>query len=156
MSIVLDQLRNRGIRFERMPHAKTFTSLEEAEALGVRADDVLKTVVLDVSDGHAVVVVPGDRRLDMALVEKAVGDRKTHLATEEELRRDFPDVELGAFPPLGSAYGIPTYVDPEVFAHETVIFAAGSESESLKARSTELFRNEPVVVTPLARENGDW
>ena len=156
MSIVLDQLRNRGIRFERLPHAKTFTSLEEAEALGVRADGVLKTVVLDVSEGHAVVVVPGDRRLDMGLVVKAVGDKKTHLATEEELRRDFPDVELGAFPPLGSAYGIPTYVDPEVFAHETVIFAAGSESESLKARSTELFRNEPVVVTPLARENGDW
>lgn len=156
MSLLLDQLQNRGVRFERLPHAKTFSSLEEAEALGVRPDDVLKTVVLDITEGHAVVVVPGDRRLDMGLVEKAVGDKKVHLATEEELRRDFPDVELGAFPPLGSAFGMPTYVDPEVFAHDTVVFAAGSESESLKARPTELFRNEPVVVTPLARDGHDW
>ena len=59
MSLLLDQLQNRGVRFERLPHAKTFSSLEEAEALGVRPDDVLKTVVLDFSNGHAKQQVPG-------------------------------------------------------------------------------------------------
>jgi Ala-tRNA(Pro) deacylase len=150
MSVVTEVLERRGVPFEAIHHAKTFTSLEEAEAIGVDADDVLKTVILDTAEGHAVVVVPGSHRLDMLLVEQALGDRTTHLATEDELRRDFPEFELGAFPPLGSAAGIPTYVDPEVFAHDRVVFAAGSESESLRARSTELFREEPVVVTPLS------
>lgn len=152
MSAITQQLERRGVGFERIPHAKTFTSLEEAEALGIDADDVLKTVVLDTTEGHALVVVPGGHRLDMDLVEKAVGEKKVHLASEEELRQDFPEIELGAFPPLGSTFGVPTYVDPEVFGHDTVVFATGSKSESVKAHPTDVFRDEPVIVTPLTRE----
>lgn len=151
MSVLIEELQHRGIGFRRMPHAKTFTSLEEAEALGIDADSVLKSVVLDTEFGHALAVIPGSRRLDMHLVERAVGDREAHLATEDELRRDFPEVQLGAFPPLGSALGVPTFVDPEVFGHDTVVFATGDQAESASARSTELFKDEPVVVTPLIR-----
>jgi len=49
-----------------------------------------------------------------------------------------------------------TFVGPEVFAHKSVVFAAGRESESLRADSTELFRNRPMVVTPSARDGYDW
>jgi len=152
MSVLMEALERRGVGFKEMPHAKTFTSLEEAEALGIPADSVLKSVVLDTEFGHALAVIPGSRRLDMHLVERAVGDREAHLATEEELRRDFPEVQLGAFPPLGSTLGVPTFVDPEVFGHDTVVCATGDQAESVSARSTELFRDEPVVVTPLVRD----
>ena len=76
--------------------------------------------------------VPATCRLDMHLVQAAVGDRHVRLATEEELRRDFPGIELGALPPLGSLLGAPLYVDQEVLQHETVVFAAGSQTESVQ------------------------
>lgn len=154
MSLVTEQLQRRGAAFITIPHAKTFTSLEEAEAIGVHADEVLKTVVLDTVHGHALAVIPGDRRLDMHLVEDAVGDPHAHLASESELRADFPDIELGAFPPMSSVVGAPLYVDPEVLDHETVLFAAGKETESVRMRTDDLFRGEVVTVAPLTR-NGD-
>jgi prolyl-tRNA editing enzyme YbaK/EbsC (Cys-tRNA(Pro) deacylase) len=52
-------------------------------------------------------------------------------------------------PPLGSLHGAPTYVDPEVMRHDTVMFAAGTQTESLKVRTED--RNEPVAVAPLTR-----
>lgn len=152
MSLVTEHLQRRGAAFIAIPHAKTFTSLEEAEAIGVHADEVLKTVVLDTEHGHALAVIPGSRRLDLHLVEEAVGDPHAHLASEAELRVDFPEIELGAMPPMGSVVGAPMFVDPEVMDHETVLFAAGKETESVRMRTDDLFRGEVMTVAPLVRD----
>ena len=134
-----------------IPHEQTYTSIDEARALGISADEVLKTVVLGTASGHALAVIPGSRRLDIRAVEKAISDKHVRLAAEQEIESDFPDYELGAMPPLGSLHGAPTYVDPEVIGHETVVFAAGTQTESVKVRTEDLFRDEPVTIVPLTR-----
>ena len=55
---------------------------------------------------------------------------------------------------MSSVVGAPLYVDPEVLDHETVLFAAGKETESVRMRTDDLFRGEVVTVAPLTR-NGD-
>ena len=69
----------------------------------------------------------------------------------EELVADFPEMELGALPPLGSLLGAPILVDPEVMANETVVVAAGSQTESVRARVDDLFRDEDVRVVEISR-----
>jgi hypothetical protein len=91
MTSVEEHLRARGVAFEPVSHEPADTSIDEARALGVPADEVVKTVVLDTESGHALAVIPASRRLDMRLVRAAVGDRHAGLASEEELERDFPD-----------------------------------------------------------------
>lgn len=151
VSHVTEHLQRRGVPFEVIPHGQAFTSLGEAQALGIAAGEVVKTVVVHAVSGPVLVAVPGDHRLDMPLVRTAVGDHHARLATEEELARDFPDFELGALPPLGSLLRAKVYVDPEVMDHDTVVFAAGSQTESVKIRTEDLFRDEPVTVAPLSR-----
>ncbi len=151
MATVSEYLERRGIPFEPLSHERTYTSIDEARALGISADEVLKPVVLDTESGHVLAVVPASRRLDMKLVREALGDRQARLATEDELERDFPGYELGALPPLGSLLEIPTYLDPEVLAHETVVFGAGTQRESVKVRTEELFRDEPITTAPLSQ-----
>ena len=151
MSLVSEHLQRWGKAFEVINHPQCYTSAEEARALGVDAGDVVKTVAVRAASGYALVAVPASRRLDMHLVRQAVGDNHARLATEDELRRDFPDYELGALPPLGSLLGLPLYLDPEVLEHDAVVFAAGSQTESVKLRATELADHERATVTPLAR-----
>lgn len=151
MASVTDLLGKRGVPFESIPHETTYTSIEEARALGIAADEVVKAVVLVTSAGRALAVVPASRRLDMRLVHDALGDKRARLATEEELERDFPEVELGAMPPLGSLIGARTLVDPEVLQHDEVVFAAGKRTESVKVRTADLLRDEPHTVAPLTR-----
>jgi Ala-tRNA(Pro) deacylase len=151
MSFVTDYLAQRGVAFEVAGHSRAVTSIGEARALGITADEVVKTVVLTTGQGPALVIVPASRRLDMRLARDAVGDPGARLATEGELQQAFTECELGALPPLGSLLGVAAYVDPEILEHDTVVFAAGTQTESVKARSADLFRGEQVTVTPLVQ-----
>lgn len=151
MSAVQEHLQGRGVAFEPVPHAQAYTSIEEARAIGIDADEVLKTIAVKTASGYALLVVPGSRRLNMNLARKALGDNHARFATEEELERDFPQFELGGLPPLGSLVGLPVYVDPEVLEHETVLFAAGTQTESVKVRARDVFEGEGVTVVTLAR-----
>jgi Ala-tRNA(Pro) deacylase len=153
MSLVTDYLTERGVGFEVLPHRRAFTSLQEAREVGVAADEVLKTVALWTGGRYVLGVVPASRRLDLRLVREALEDSATRLATEAELVADFPGYELGALPPLGSLLGVPLLVDPEVLGHQTVLFAAGTETESIRVRAGELFRDEPLTLRQLTRWN---
>jgi Aminoacyl-tRNA editing domain len=66
--------------------------------------------------------------------------------TRLSARTDFPGIELGALPPLGSLLGAPLYVDQEVLQHETVVFAAGSQTESVQIRTADLLQHEQVTT----------
>jgi Ala-tRNA(Pro) deacylase len=160
MTQVTQHLETHGVPFEPIAHQQAYTSIAEARALGIDAGEVLKTVAMRVADGYALMAVPATGRLDMHLVQAAVGDRHVRLATEEELLRDFPDFELGALPPLGSLLGAQLYVDQEVLQHETVVFAAGSQTESVQLKTADLLQHEQVTTLPLIKhpdeDDKDW
>src|SRR6201982_729498 len=102
MTQVTEHLHTHGVPFAPIAHPQAATSLAEARALGIQASEVLKTVAMRAAGGYALMAVPATFRLDMHLVQAAVGDRHVWLATEQELRRDFPARELGALPARGS------------------------------------------------------
>jgi Ala-tRNA(Pro) deacylase len=160
MTQVTEHLKTHGIPFAPIAHPQAYTSIDEARALGIEASEVLKTVAVRTAGGYALMAIPATCRLDMHLVQAAVGDRHVRLATEEELLRDFPDFELGALPPLGSLLGAPLFVDQEALQHETVVFAAGSQTESVQLKTADLLQHEQVTAVPLTRhadENDkDW
>ncbi len=152
MSGTTEYLQRKGIPFETIEHERAFTPVEEARTVGIPTHLVVKTLVLDTKWGRVLAVVPGDRRLDMRLVREAVGDHHARLATEEEIRAEFPSFELGCLPPLGMMLGLPVYVDGHVLRHEEVVFAAGSSGEAVRARTVDLFDHEHVTVAHIATE----
>jgi len=101
--------------------------------------------------GYSLKVVPASRRLDLHLVRDAVGDNRARLASEDELGRDLAGYEFGALPPIGTLLGAAVYVDPEVLGHDTVAFAAGSQTDSVRIHTAELFGREQATTVPLVR-----
>lgn len=148
MTQVTEHLQSLGVPFAAIAHQQAYTSIDEARALGIDASEVLKTVAVRAAGGYALTAVLATGRLDMHLVQAAVGDRHVRLATEQELRRDFPGFEVGAVSPLGSLLGAPLYVDQEVLQHETVVFAAGSQTESVQLKTADLLQHEQVTALP--------
>ena len=160
MSLVTEYLEARGIPYEVIHHDPSTTSLEEARSLHMDADQVLKAVLIDTRGRHAVAVIPASRRLDMYLVRAALDDQAAHLATEDELQGDFPSIELGAAPVVGLLLDAETLVDPSVLECDTVVFAAGTRTESVRVQTLDLFRGEhasfvPLVAEPETAEAGD-
>jgi Ala-tRNA(Pro) deacylase len=151
MSVVTEHLEQRGSLFEVLPHQQASTSVEEARALGIEVGEVLKTLAVRTGSGYALMVLPASRRLDLHLAREALGDGRARLASEAELGRDFPDYELGALPPLGVLLEAPVCVDPEVLGHHSVTFAAGSQTESVKMQTQELFGTGGFTTVSLVK-----
>ena len=154
MSVVTEHLEQRGSAFELLPHRQAYTSTDEARALGIDAGEVLKTLAVRTGPGYALVVIPASRRLDLHLVRDALGDHQARLASEEELGRDFAGYQLGALPPLGALLGSQVFIDPEVLNHDMVVFAAGTQTESVRMRTRELFASEQITTVPLIKQAG--
>jgi Ala-tRNA(Pro) deacylase len=152
MSLVTMYLAEEHVPFEVLLHRRVFSSSQEAQALGVDADAVVKTVMLATSNGYCLAVIPASCRLDLHRVREALGDAGTRLATEAELLATFPRYELGALPPLEDLLGIPVVIDPRALRHDTVIFAGGIETESIKACTADLFGEEPKLVASIVRD----
>ena len=148
-------LHERGVAFDVFLHPRAISGIGEARSIGVEADEVLKTIVVDTAHGHVLLVLPASRKLDMSLVHEALGDHHAKLADEAEIAREYPGFELAAIPPLGSLLGRPVFVDASVFEHATVIFAAGIQTESLQVRTQDLFRDEGAHVAALTRAAPD-
>jgi Ala-tRNA(Pro) deacylase len=153
MSRVTDHLTNHNVAFQVLPHRRVFTSVDEARALGVAADEVVKTVALVTRRGYVLAVVPASWRLDLRLVRDQLDDATVRLATEGELMVDFPGYELGALPPLGSLLGVRMLVDPRVLEHDIVIIAGGATTESIRTAVSELFRDEPMQIGAVTGEH---
>lgn len=151
MSAVTEYLTRAGVPFDVLRHAPVMSAMGEAFALGVPPEMVVKTLVLDAGPIHVLAVVPASRRLDMHLVRHALLNHHAHLASEDELIRDFGEYELGTLPPLGSLLSAPVVIDPEVVQHDQVVFAAGSRGESVRVHTRDLLALEHAFVTPIVR-----
>jgi Ala-tRNA(Pro) deacylase len=147
---VLDEAK---IEYELLPHAHTETALAEAEALGVAADDVAKTLVVKVPEGYVRVVVPASARVDLKKVRElhGGGKHKVHLASEDDLRRDYPEFELGAVPPIGGRRD-PVLVDPKVAERDSVVIEAGTHEASLRIAAADLLALTGAPVTDISED----
>ncbi len=143
-----------GVEYELLPHAHTESAAAEAEAVGVDAADVAKTLVVTTPEGYVRAVLPASDRLDLRKLREITGGarKKVHLATEEDLARDYPEFELGAVPPLAGARRDRVIVDNRVAERESVVIEAGSHDESLRLPTDALLRLSGAQVADLRDE----
>jgi Ala-tRNA(Pro) deacylase len=143
-----------GVSFELLPHDHTERAAEEAASLGVPPESVAKTLVLTVPDGYVRALLPANERLDLHKVREVIGagsKKAVHLASEDDLGRDFPEFELGAVPPVGGRRD-PVLVDETVANREEIVFEAGDHDESMRLRWEDLRRVADVRVVDIRED----
>lgn len=146
---ITEFLKRKGVTFEAISHGETLSSVEEARALGIEADEVAKVIVVHHATGRALFALPANRRVDMKAVRQALEDRHARFANEEEMARDLPDFALGSVPPFGELADAVPFVDHHLAGHDTVVFAAGTHTDSIRIRVADvlaLARNNLVEV----------
>jgi Ala-tRNA(Pro) deacylase len=133
--IVAEFLKSQGVSAELIPHARVDPALAEARALGVPPGEVAKTVVLRTSGGFVRALLPATERLDVRKAREAIeAPAGVRLATEEELRREYPEFGVGAVPPFGGARRDPVVVDTSFRRLDSVIVEAGVADGSVRLR----------------------
>ena len=148
---VLDEA---GAEYELLSHGHTERAVEEAEALGLAAAEVAKTLIARTAEGHVRALVPASERIDLRKLREAAGGSKdaVQLATEAEMAEGYPEFALGAVPPVGGARRDPVIVDRRLVEHEWLVFEAGTHDDSVRMRTEDLLRIAEAQTADLCQD----
>ncbi len=129
----------------------THNSELAAKSLGVAVGQIAKTILLVVDEAPVVVVISGDRRVDLKKVKSLRGGRRVRLAGPEDVvaRTGF---KVGAVSPVALPNGIPVYLDASLRRFGTVYPAAGETNNMFATTPSELLALSRACEADLARE----
>lgn len=117
--------------------ASTHTSELAAQALGVEAGQIAKSLVF-MADGKPLLVVTcGDKKVNTKLLARAVNARKIRFADAEQvaLYTGFPP---GGVSPVGLLKNIPICLDLSLYDYDIVYAAAGTANSALPVQPERL------------------
>lgn len=139
-------LDSQKVKYMAMTHSPAFTSPEIAAAAHISGKQLAKTVIVKLSGGFAMVVLPANDHIDFAKLRDITGTQGD-LAVESEFKDKFPECEVGAMPPFGNLYDMPVFVSSALSHQDHIIFNAGSHSELMQLTYADFERLvKPKVV----------
>jgi Ala-tRNA(Pro) deacylase len=131
------------VGYEILHHPEAVTAQRIAQAEHVKGRHHAKVVMVKSGEQHVMTVLPADYQIDLEKVSKAVG-KAASLDAEQEFKSLFPDCAVGAMPPFGNLYGLPTYVDKRLSREDYIVFEAGTHSDAIKLS----FHDYKKIVKP--------
>lgn len=144
-------LLDRQVPYVRLVHQPAFTSQELAAREHVPGMKVAKPVLVRADDEYILCVLPATTHVDLDRIARLSGHRRVALAREAELAEVFDDCELGAEPPFGEPYGVPTWMDATLQADDYVVFQAGTHNHAVKIARTDYERLARPRIADFAR-----
>jgi Ala-tRNA(Pro) deacylase len=128
---LIDCLDQNNVQYEILHHEQAVTAQRIAQVEHVKGRHQAKVVMLKSGDKHLMVVLPADHHIDLEKVERVLG-KPVSLDKENEFKSLFPDSVIGAMPPFGNLYGLPTYVDKHLAEQDYIVFEAGTHTDAIK------------------------
>jgi Cys-tRNA(Pro)/Cys-tRNA(Cys) deacylase len=135
--------------YEHDPRATSY-GLEAAQALGVPAARVFKTLMAEADGRLVVAVVPVSGNLDLKALARALGARKAAMADPTAAERATGYV-VGGISPLGQKRQHPTVLDASALEHPTVLVSAGRRGLDLEVAPADLVTLTSASVFPIAQ-----
>lgn len=142
MTPAVDAARQAGVpcqvlEYRHDPGTQSF-GLEAAEALGVDAAAVFKTLIASLSSGDLVVaVIPVVTRLDLKALAAAAGAKKAVMADPKAAERATGYV-IGGISPLGQRRRLATVVDRSALTHLQIYVSGGRRGLEIALQPRDL------------------
>jgi len=147
---VLDQIKNlldkNSINYKVLTHEPVHTSKEAAAIRGVDLSSGAKALVFRSKGEFVMVVIAGDKRVDMKKLKRVLSSQSVSLAHPDEVL-EVTHCKIGSVPPFGNLFQIPTFLDRSLFRNEIINFNAGRFDTSITMKIAAFQRAvEPKVV----------
>ncbi len=123
---ICSYLNEKGVFYTTQEHSPAYTAQEVAAETHIRGQKIAKPVIVADEEGYVMCVIPANQRLDLNKVAMLRGTYDLRLALEEEMCELFQDSEIGAEPPFGNLYEMPTLVDSHLTQDDEIAFEAGT------------------------------
>ncbi len=144
-----------GIAFT--PHAyehdpaNTSFGLEAADALGVDAGQVFKTLLADVDGALTVAIVPVTGKLDLKALAAAAGGKKAEMADAKVAERKTGYV-VGGISPIGQKTPHTTVLDETAELYDTIFVSGGRRGFDIELAPADLLAITGGSIAAIARD----
>ena len=123
--------------------------LQAAEALGVPAGEVLKTLMVRADGKPACVVLASDREVSMKKLAAALGAKSAEMMTPADAER-LTGYRVGGVSPFGQKRPVPTVIDADAAALPAAFVNAGQRGLQARLSPTDLVRVLGAAVAPIS------
>lgn len=128
---VLEFLDNQHCPYRVTEHKPVYTAEQLAAEEHVSGRNVAKPVVVRADGKYYLCVLPADRKMDIYALQKCLKATDIRLASEYEMENLFADSEIGAEPPFGNLYNLPTIMDKTLAKDKEIVFQGGTHNQSV-------------------------
>ena len=142
-------------KHEILKHKKVFTAYDKAATLKIPEKMVGKTLVVKLDRDLALVLVAANKNLNKVKLKILVNETRKKaggklvksigFATEVLIKKNLKGVKVGAVPPFGALWKLPTFVDGGLMKNPKIIVNSGNHSRSLKINPT-IFKKLPSGI----------
>ncbi len=155
---VLDAAARKGVTIEiRTFDESTHTAQEAATAVGAELGQIVKSLVF-VTDGDdgpepVLALVAGTNRVDLARLAAVVGEGDIRRATAREAN-ELTGFTIGGIPPIGHTRPVRAVMDPDLGRYPVVWAAAGLPTAVFPVPPATLRTLANATVAPIAETPG--
>ena len=129
---VMELLKKSKVKYKVTKHKPAFTAQHVAAEVHEPGKYVAKPVVVKADGEYVMCVLPACYNIDLKALKKQLKAKKVGLAKEKELGKIFGDCELGAQPPFGNLYDLPTIIDKTLDEDDHILFQCGSHEKAIR------------------------
>ena len=127
---ILKYLDSAKIGYKPIKHKTVYTAYDAAQTLGVKLNEIAKTLVIRADKLYLLAVLSASHRLDLGKLKKIVKVKKLEIAKENTMQKIFK-VKPGAVTPFGPLYKTPVFVDKALLRSKKIIAGAGTHEDSV-------------------------
>ncbi len=148
-----EYLREQGVWYRFVEKAETVHTADASDATGIELHRITKNLVSKTrKGGYALIVVPGDVRVDLKAAARALGVKNVRLLpfAEAEEISGYPP---GGTPSVGHKTEMSVVLDSKLLEMETLYCGGGTRDKLLELRVEDVVRLNNAVVAPISRSD---
>ncbi|MHA6298198.1 Cys-tRNA(Pro) deacylase [Devosia sp. CAU 1758] len=124
--------------------------LQAAEAMGVSASQVFKTLMAELDGKPICAIVPSDEEVNMKKLASALGGKSAHMMKPADAER-LTGYKVGGISPLGQRKQVPTALDELATLYDEIYLNGGQRGLQIRIRPDDLIRVLNCVGADLVR-----
>ena len=143
-------LRDSGIWHRFLEKPETVHTADASRTTGIDLNRITKNLVCKTPEGrYALLVIPGDRRVNLQRAAQALKTRNVQLLNFQEAEK------VSGYPPGGtpSVYHktrLEVVMDKSLLAHETLFCGGGTRTRLLELRTEDVLRLSNAIAADIA------
>jgi Cys-tRNA(Pro)/Cys-tRNA(Cys) deacylase len=144
-------LRQNKLWYRLIQKPKTIHTADAAKVAGIEICRITKNLVSETNEGeYVMLIVPGDRMVDLTAAAEALGVQSVHLVAFDQAE-EISGYPPGGTPSIGHKTRMRTILDESVIKYETVFCGGGTRNELLELKTADILKHSNAAITRIAK-----